>query len=103
MRSSLICWKNLKEHDVKTSINYEPQAVGAESLSAVELAKAQYGLGKEPLNLRFDLIGDLSSVEGRYHCKADLDRLLLQHAGFEVEQKDSLSLKFEQAVSDSFY
>lgn len=94
---------NLKEHDVKTSINYEPQAVGAESLSAVELAKAQYGLGKEPLNLRFDLIGDLSSVEGRYHWQADLDRLLLQHAGFEVEQKDSLSLKFEQAVSDFLF
>ena len=91
---------NLKEHDIKASIKYAPQVSEADTLSASELVKAQYGLGNEPFNMHFDLIGDLSSAEGRYAWQADLDKLSLEHAGFVVEQKDALHLNFRQVVSD---
>ena len=91
---------NIRDHDIKASINYAPDVVDVESLTVSELAKARHGLGKEPLDLHFDLIGELSSTEGRYHWQANLDSLSLQHAGFVVEQKDTLALRFEQAVND---
>lgn len=91
---------NLKAHDIKASVKYVPQVEDVDSLTPSELAKAQYGLGKEPFTMHVDLVADLKSAEDLYDWQADLDRLYLEHAGFIVEQKDSLHLSLQQTVSD---
>lgn len=98
---------NLAEHDVKASASYEPQPSDADSepdsLSVKERVASQYGLGKEPLSTQFDLIGSLSSENGRYHWQADLDKLLFEHAGIKLQQKESTHLAFNQEVDDFLF
>lgn len=91
---------NISAHDIKAQLNYEPAVADAASLSADELAVAQYGLGKEPIDANFDLIGTLSSTAGRYHWQADLDKLQASHAGFKLAQQNKLALSFNQEADD---
>ncbi|WP_306575453.1 translocation/assembly module TamB domain-containing protein [Oligella urethralis] len=86
---------SLSAHDMKAQLHYEP-AVAAANSAAVP----QEGLGKAPLDMHFDLKGQLSSAAGRYQWQADLDQLQASHAGFKLAQQDTLDLSFKQTADD---
>lgn len=94
---------NISKHDLKAQIKYDPKVPDPESLSAVELAMSQQGLGKESIDAHFDLVGNLRSDEGRYHWHATLDNLQAMHAGFKLVQQEKTALSFNQEIGDFLF
>lgn len=94
---------NLSDHDLKAELKHNPQPAVEESLSVAEQVSLQYGLGKEPVDLHLDLLGKLSSDEGRYHWQAELQQLQAEHAGFKLVQQEETHLSFKQAESDFLF
>lgn len=94
---------NISEHDIKAQIKYQPQVVDVESLSVDEQLTKQYGLGKELIDMHFDLQGNLSSDEGRYHWLANLENLQATHAGIKLRQEKNTSLSFDQQLGDFLF
>lgn len=95
---------NLATHDVKAQLSYEPQPADAEQLSPLELVEATIGLGKEPLRLQLDLIGDLSSEQGLYRWQAEAERFVFEHADIALRQTETpLPLSFEQSADDFLF
>lgn len=82
-------------HDVKAQLSYEPQPADAEQLSPLELVEATIGLGKEPLRLQLDLIGDLRKGGFLYRWQAEAERFVFEHADIALRQpKDTVAVKF---------